>query len=58
MRNICSEPHSTKQIEDGIEWASETTGASLVKTVDARDDRAELRRRRAHVSQDHAAPCS
>ena len=21
IRNICSEPHSTKQIEDGIEWA-------------------------------------
>jgi pimeloyl-ACP methyl ester carboxylesterase/predicted glycosyltransferase len=36
IRNICSEPHSTKQIEDGIEWASETTGPVLVKTVEAR----------------------
>jgi pimeloyl-ACP methyl ester carboxylesterase/predicted glycosyltransferase len=36
IRNICTEPHSTKQIEDGIEWASETTGPVLVKTVEAR----------------------
>src|SRR5262245_40024086 len=36
VRNIHSEPHSTKQIEDGIEWANETTGAVLVKTVEAR----------------------
>ena len=27
IRNIFTEPHSTKQIEDGIEWAGETTGA-------------------------------
>ena len=26
IRNIFSEPHSTKQIEDGIDWANETTG--------------------------------
>jgi pimeloyl-ACP methyl ester carboxylesterase len=36
IRNICSEPHSTKQIEDGLEWAGDTTGAVLVKTVEAR----------------------
>lgn len=36
IRNICSEPHSTKQIEDGIEWAAETTGPVLIKTVEAR----------------------
>ena len=36
VRNIFSEPHSTKQIEDGIDWASETTGPVLVKTVEAR----------------------
>ncbi len=36
VRNIHSEPHSTKQIEDGFGWASETTGPVLVKTVDAR----------------------
>lgn len=36
IRNICSELHSTKQIEDGIEWAGETTGPVLVKTVEAR----------------------
>ena len=36
VRNIFSEPHSTKQIEDGIEWANETTGPVLVKTVEAR----------------------
>ena len=36
IRNICSEPHSTKQIEDGIEWAGETKGPVLVKTVEAR----------------------
>lgn len=27
ISNIFSEPHSTKQIEDGIEWANETDGA-------------------------------
>ncbi len=36
VRNIFSDPHSTKQIEDGIGWASETTGAVLAKTVEAR----------------------
>jgi len=36
VRNIHSEPHSTKQIEDGIDWAGDTTGAVLAKTVDAR----------------------
>jgi pimeloyl-ACP methyl ester carboxylesterase/predicted glycosyltransferase len=36
ISNIFSEPHSTKQIEDGLEWASDTTGAVLVKTVEAR----------------------
>ena len=36
VRNIFSEPHSTKQIEDGVEWACETTGPVLVKTVEAR----------------------
>jgi len=36
IRNICTEPHSTKQIEDGIDWANDTTGPVLVKTVEAR----------------------
>ena len=36
VRNIFSEPHSTKQIEDGIDWARDTTGSVLVKTVEAR----------------------
>ena len=36
IRNIHSEPHSTKQIEDGIGWANDTTGAVLAKTVEAR----------------------
>jgi pimeloyl-ACP methyl ester carboxylesterase/predicted glycosyltransferase len=34
--NIYSEPHSTKQIEDGLCWAHETSGAVLVRTVEAR----------------------
>ncbi len=34
--NICSEPHSTRQIEDGVAWASDTSGEVLVKTVEAR----------------------
>ena len=34
--NIHSDPHSTKQIEDGIGWANETTGATLAKIVEAR----------------------
>lgn len=36
IRNICTEPHSTKQIEDGIEWALDTNGPVMVKTVEAR----------------------
>jgi pimeloyl-ACP methyl ester carboxylesterase/predicted glycosyltransferase len=36
IRNICTEPHSTKQIEDGIAWSAETSGPVLVKTVEAR----------------------
>ncbi|TWS97077.1 alpha/beta hydrolase [Reyranella sp. CPCC 100927] len=36
VRNIFSEPHSTKQIEDGLAWAADTSGAVLAKTVDAR----------------------
>lgn len=36
VRNIFSEPHSTRQIEDGVEWAGETDGPTLVKTVEAR----------------------
>jgi pimeloyl-ACP methyl ester carboxylesterase len=36
VRNIFSEPHSTKQIEDGIDWSGGTTGAVLAKIVEAR----------------------
>src|SRR5476651_340479 len=36
VRNIFSEPHSTRQIEEGLGWASETTGPALARTVDAR----------------------
>lgn len=36
VRNIFSEPHSTKQIEDAVGWACETTGDVLAKTVEAR----------------------
>jgi pimeloyl-ACP methyl ester carboxylesterase/predicted glycosyltransferase len=36
MRNVFTEPHSTKQIEDGIGYACETTGPVLAKTVEAR----------------------
>jgi pimeloyl-ACP methyl ester carboxylesterase/predicted glycosyltransferase len=36
VRNIFSEPHSTKQIEDGIAWAGETNGPVLIRTVEAR----------------------
>jgi pimeloyl-ACP methyl ester carboxylesterase/predicted glycosyltransferase len=36
IRNICTEPHSTKQIEDGKSWAADTSGPVLAKTVEAR----------------------
>ena len=36
VKNIFTEPHSTKQIEDGLEWASDTSGPVLIKTVEAR----------------------
>jgi pimeloyl-ACP methyl ester carboxylesterase/predicted glycosyltransferase len=36
IRQVCPEPHSTRQIEDGIAWTSDTTGEVLTRTVDAR----------------------
>jgi predicted glycosyltransferase len=36
LGNVFSDPHSTKQLEDGLEWAAETTGKTLVNTVAAR----------------------
>ena len=36
VRHIFSEPHSTRQIEDGLDWAGETDGPTLVKTVEGR----------------------
>ena len=36
IRNIFTEPHSTKQIEDAVGWAVETDGPTLLKTVAAR----------------------
>ena len=36
IRNICSEPHSTRQIEEGVDWAAGTDGPTLIKTVEAR----------------------
>jgi len=36
VRNIFSEPHSTKQIEDGLDWAGGTSGDVLARTVLAR----------------------
>jgi pimeloyl-ACP methyl ester carboxylesterase/predicted glycosyltransferase len=36
VRNIFSEPHSTRQIEEGVSWARDTDGPTLIKTVEAR----------------------
>jgi pimeloyl-ACP methyl ester carboxylesterase/predicted glycosyltransferase len=36
ISHIFSDPHSTKQIEDGLGWANSTTGPVLAKTVEAR----------------------
>ena len=36
IRHIYPEPHSTRQIEDGIAWANDTTGEVLAKTVEVR----------------------
>jgi pimeloyl-ACP methyl ester carboxylesterase/predicted glycosyltransferase len=36
LGNVFSDPHSTKQLEDGLEWASQTDGRTLVNTVAAR----------------------
>jgi pimeloyl-ACP methyl ester carboxylesterase len=37
--NMFCEPHSTKQIEDGVAWACDTTGPILARTVEARTTR-------------------
>ena len=42
VHHIFSEPHSTKQIEDGVDWANDTTGPVLAKTVEARTIRPEF----------------
>jgi pimeloyl-ACP methyl ester carboxylesterase/predicted glycosyltransferase len=42
VRNICSEPHSTRQIEEGLAWAAETTGSVLARTVEARTIRPDF----------------
>ena len=34
-RKIFNDPHSTKQIEDAIRWANDTTGEVLIGTMDA-----------------------
>jgi pimeloyl-ACP methyl ester carboxylesterase/predicted glycosyltransferase len=39
INRVCNEPHSTKQTEDGCAWANETSGATLVNTIDARNVR-------------------
>jgi len=36
IANIHSEPHSTRQIEEGIAWANDTNGPVMIKTVEAR----------------------
>ena len=36
VRHVFTDPHSTKQIEDGIGWANDTTGFVLAKTVEGR----------------------
>lgn len=36
IRHIYCEPHSTRQIDDGISWACGTTGTVLAQTVEAR----------------------
>ncbi|MBM3548639.1 MAG: alpha/beta fold hydrolase [Alphaproteobacteria bacterium] len=36
VRHIFSEPHSTRQIEEGLAWANDTSGPVLAKTVEAR----------------------
>jgi pimeloyl-ACP methyl ester carboxylesterase/predicted glycosyltransferase len=35
-RHVFTEPHSTRQIEEGIDFANDTTGPVLAKTVEAR----------------------
>lgn len=36
IRNIASDPHSTRQVEEGLDWAAETNGTVLARIVDAR----------------------
>src|SRR5260370_22026143 len=36
VRTTRAEPHSTRQIEEGIDWAGGTPGPVLIKTVEAR----------------------
>ena len=66
VREICSEAHSTKQIEDGIGWALETDGHLIADTMLARiasDDHGEGIYRNIkcpvlviHGDEDHVIP--
>jgi pimeloyl-ACP methyl ester carboxylesterase/predicted glycosyltransferase len=42
LRNVFTEPHSTRQIEEGIDWANDTTGPVLARTVEARTIKPEF----------------
>jgi pimeloyl-ACP methyl ester carboxylesterase/predicted glycosyltransferase len=43
--DVSSEPHSSKQIEDGLGWASETDAATLLRSLGANWENAEDRAR-------------
>ena len=36
LGNVNSDRHSTRQLEDALEWAADTSGETLVRTVEAR----------------------
>ena len=57
IRNIFNEPHSTKQIEDGVGWAAETDGPTLLKTVAARSILPAVRRQRSKCTARSAVRC-
>ena len=52
VRNIFSEPHSTRQIEEGIAWAGDTDGAGAGQDGRGARDRAAVRCQRGDVPQD------
>jgi pimeloyl-ACP methyl ester carboxylesterase len=52
IRNLCNEPHSTKQIEDGIGWGHRDQWTDIAQDGGSARHSARVRRQRSNAPQD------